>query len=56
MVVSKYVIFLKKEFVLERSEERKIDLEEVQEPQTDVQKEPKHKAIILDIIHEAQEK
>jgi hypothetical protein len=33
---SKHATILEKKFVLERSSERKIELEEVQEPQTNV--------------------
>jgi hypothetical protein len=52
--VSKYVTFLEKEFVLEMSNERKIEVNEVQEPQIDIQIEQEPKAITFDVQLETQ--
>jgi hypothetical protein len=47
------LFYKKKEFILERSSQRKIELEEVQESQTDIQMELKLKAITLDVEPES---
>jgi hypothetical protein len=54
MFVSKYT-FLEKEFVLERRCERKIEINELQEPQIDIQMEQKLEAITFDVHPKTQE-
>jgi hypothetical protein len=46
--VQKYATFLEKEFVLETSSERKIKLNEVEEPQINIQMEQVSEAITFD--------
>jgi hypothetical protein len=55
MFVSKYTTFLEKEFVLERRCERKIEINELQEPQIDIQMEQKLEAITFDVHPKTQE-
>ena len=55
MFVLKYTAFIEKEFVLERRCERKIEINEVQEPQIDIQMEQKLKAITFDVQLKTQE-
>ena len=55
MFVLKYTAFIEKEFVLERRCERKIEINEVQEPQIDIQMEQKLEAITFDVQLKTQE-
>jgi hypothetical protein len=52
--VQKYATFLEKEFVLETSSERKIKLNEVEEPQINIQMEQVFEAITFDTQLETQ--
>jgi hypothetical protein len=52
--IQKYVIFIEKEFVLETSSERKIKLNEVKEPQINIQMEQVFEAITFDTKLETQ--
>jgi len=49
MFVSKHTTFLKKDYVFKRRSERKIELDEVQKPQTYIQIKLEHETITLDV-------
>jgi hypothetical protein len=53
--ISEHATFLEKKHVLERSSGKTIELEEVEEPYTDIQIEHEHEVITLDVQLEAQE-
>jgi hypothetical protein len=47
--VSKHIILLEKEFVLEKSNGREIKLEKNQKTQIDIQMKPNYEVITLDV-------
>ena len=55
VIVSRHAIFLEKEFILERSSRSKVELEEIQVPQTDQQLEPELMSHVDEAQTEAQD-